>query len=110
MKKSTIRLILALSACGILAGGCAGARPIETQKAGTISGVTTVQAFQDKGNNGVPDSITSRFQVLLDEALYADNIFNAVLSLRFDGKSRPWTKETARRDISPGSLEQAKAR
>jgi hypothetical protein len=75
MEKSTVRRIFALSACAVLTGGCAGARPIETQKAGTIIAVTTVQAFQEKENNGIPDSITSRFQVLLDEALYDENHF-----------------------------------
>src|SRR3982750_1800637 len=75
MEKSTIRRLLGLSACAILVGGCAGARPIETQRPATVSTVTTVQAFQEKENNGVPDSITSRFQVLLDEALYEENHF-----------------------------------
>ena len=75
MERSTVRRAITLTACALLAGGCAGARPIETQKPGTVSAVTTVQAFQEKGNSSVPDSISSRFQVLLDQALYDENHF-----------------------------------
>jgi hypothetical protein len=75
MKLSSIRIGLVLTAYALVAGGCAGARPIETQRPGTVSAVTTVQSFQEKENSDIPDSISSRFQVILDEALYDENHF-----------------------------------
>jgi hypothetical protein len=75
MKISSIRRGTALMGCALLVGGCAGAKPVETQKPGPTRAFASVQASQEKGNTGVPENISSRFQVLLDEALYDENHF-----------------------------------
>jgi hypothetical protein len=70
-----IRFCVIATVSALFVVGCAGGKAVEARKPNAVQKVTTIQAVQEKGTTAIPPNISTRFQSLLEEALYEENQF-----------------------------------